>query len=204
MRTCSALTCLFTLSLFASSLACIYALAILRCRCGAGSTYATQNTCGNATVYCPLGSSGPRLVTPDYYTTPAMGSKALRTGQVRLPLPPPLTHTSTTSAFTHTRGTSSVSPFAQLPCEPFRICTDGEMLPGVDLSSSCGSITGGAMTLSMRESLANAEWGSNIPVSSPGYTGSMTWTVQQVTAVDSACVLSPSMFSITSYTGYGE
>lgn len=167
----------------------------LHCRCGPGSTYATQNVCGNSTVFCPLGSAGPRLVDIDYYTTPTTGSKALRTGQVREVVP------STSSVFFVC---SAPSFLAQLPCEPFRSCVGGEMLPAVDLSSPCGAITGGETTLSLRESITNAEWGSDIPVSTPGYSGNMTWTVLTVTPVDSACVLSPSMFSITSYSGYGE
>jgi len=133
------------------------------------------------------------LVDVDYDTTPATGSKALRTGQVREVVP------STSSVFFIC---SAPSFLAQLPVSLSIVLWLG-MLPAVHLSSPCGAITGGETTLSLRESITNAEWGSDIPVSTPGYSGNMTWTVLTVTPVDSACVLSPSMFSITSYSGYG-
>ena len=77
------------------------------------------------------------------------------------------------------------------------------MLPAVDLSPSCGSMTDGSMTQSVQEFFTNVEWGSNIVVSTPGYSSSMTWSIVRVTPNDATCVVTVSMLSITSYSGYG-
>ena len=90
-------------------------------------------------------------------------------------------------------------------CPTERACSGGVVLSAVDLSGPCGAVTGGTMTLSIREQTTSAEWGPQIPVSTPGYgTGAMTWTVVSATPVDATCTLTAAMLSIHNYTGYGD
>lgn len=105
--------------------------------------------------------------------------------------------------YTTPAGGSTMLRTNQAACPSERACSGGVVLPGVDLSPTCGSITGGTTTLQIRESQTNVEWGTSISVSTPGYSGGMAWSVVSVTPADGSCALQASWLSINSYSGYG-
>jgi hypothetical protein len=79
-------------------------------------------------------------------------------------------------------------------------CANGVILGGIDLSANCPL---GTATTTIPEQLSNANFGTTFNVLTPGYTGSVNWTIQSVTAVDVGCVLKPANFSVTAGTGTG-
>jgi hypothetical protein len=45
-------------------------------------SFVPMQRCGNASVFCPLGSPSPRWSTPGYFTVPVDVNASLRTGEI--------------------------------------------------------------------------------------------------------------------------
>jgi hypothetical protein len=74
----------------------------------------------------------------------------------------------------------------QLPCPSERACAGGVVLAAIDMSAQCPAGTAEAQ---VEEMLTNSDFGPQFSVTTPGYTGSLTWSVVSIVANDPTCVL---------------
>ncbi|RYY33779.1 cadherin repeat domain-containing protein, partial [archaeon] len=76
-----------------------------------------------------------------------------------------------------------------------RQCTGGIIEPGIFFTAGCD---GSPTVATVQESYANLNFGPVITVSTPGYSGALTWTINSVTSFTPGCSLPTSRFTFSS------
>lgn len=142
------------------------------------SSAACSGTC-NAGFFCLAGSASAS-------SSPCGSSAVYCPAGATGPLPVPAGNYSTPLAL----GGTMRSGFA--PCPANRQCTNGVLLPAVDLGASCLAIATSLGGASLVDNLASSPFSPNITVITPGWASpSLTWGLASVVANNPAsCVMS--------------
>lgn len=135
--------------------------------CPAGSTSATVAACGGTDRYCPPGSGAPIYV-------------GAATNIYTIPT---------------TLGTENYRTNVAA-CPAFRQCSAGLLLPGLSFSNGCASGSAGTPA-TVGSGVPNSLWGPTFIVSTPGYSGSINWTITSVVPADVGCPVTAAYFNVS-------
>ena len=101
-----------------------------------------------------------------------------------------------TAPCAHTSALASVAHALQE-----RACAGGVVLAGIDLAALCPL---SKATAQVEEILTNTDFGPTFTITTPGYAGTVAWTVSNVVANDATCVLRTTNFTMSSGSGWGR
>jgi hypothetical protein len=85
--------------------------------------------------------------------------------------------------------------FSQTQCPPDRLCTNGVLSPGLVFAGGCSA--SGMATAVAIDGYVNQAFGPQVSVTTPGYTGAVTFTVTSISNADPTCTVTPGFFSWT-------
>lgn len=134
--------------------------------------------------YCPAGATSPTVAAcggVDRYCPSGSGAPTLVGAATDI-------YTIPTTLGTENFRTGTA------PCPPQRQCSGGLLLAGLSFSSGC---TSGGATATVPSGVPNSLWGPTFTVATPGYSGTVNWTIASVVPADVGCPVSPSFFNIS-------